>query len=386
MASLGRDELIKTTGFESVPCVRRPQWGKIAVQALVVLVVVLALWSITARGMVQYGPDRPGDADGFARVTSCERVGPISRGGVGVYWFCTADVKTEDGDTRSARFQLNELTPADIGKPVPVEGSSTFRRAADKPVVWWSVAPGIAFFLGLAAWGELHRRKRLRHRTEPWRATVRLASPTCVLAAGAGPGGGRGSRKIAPTEWSGPKYWRLAGWIMVPGAVLAIVGALVGSADARKILTVLGLMCLAAPIWLMAFTPRWYRTSEYATAVTISADGFGWYRRGQTTFMLDWAEVAEVRLTTIDRDGLVLRMIDLFLTDAAVGRRGELRGLWQLGAELGTHRLPGEKGAYRLPEAFSDAAASQVREAMAVYQPDRFRVFTAEIDETMVTA
>jgi hypothetical protein len=382
MSSLGS----LRTGFESVPRVRRPQWGKIAVQALVVLVVVLALWSVTARGMVQYGPDRPGDADGFARVTSCERVGPISRGGIGVYWFCTADVTTEEGETRSARFRLNELTPADIGKPVPVEGSRTPRRAADKPVVWWSVAPGIAFVLGLAAWAELHRRKRLRHRTERWQANVRLTAASCVLAAGAGPGTGRGSRKISPAEWSGPRYWRLAGSIMVPGAVFATVGAFAGSADAREILTVLGLMCLAAPIWLMAFTPRWYRTSEYATAVTISADGFGWYRRGQTTFMLDWAEVAEVRLTTIDRDGLVLRMIDFFLTDAAVGRRGELRGLWQLGAELGTHRLPGEKGAYRLPEAFSDAAASQVREAMAVYQPDRFRVFTAEIDETMVTA
>lgn len=41
---------------------------------------------------------------------------------------------------------------------------------------------------------------------------------SCVLAAGAGPGTGRGSRKIAPTEWSGPRYWRLAGSIMVPGA------------------------------------------------------------------------------------------------------------------------------------------------------------------------
>ncbi|MEV7042158.1 DUF6346 domain-containing protein [Amycolatopsis sp. NPDC051061] len=360
--------------------VRRPRWKKIAGQSLVVLVVVLGLWSVTARGMVQYGPDRPSTADGVARVTSCDRIGPISRGGLGFYWFCTADVTTEDGRTRSARFELNELTPADIGEPVPVEGSREFRRAADKLLVWWSIAPGITFFLGLAAWSEVHRRRRLRHRVTPWQASVRLASPSCVLAAGAGSGTGHGSRKIAPTEWSAQRYWRLAGSIMVPGAVFAIAGSLIGSGDALKILTTLGLMCLAAPIWLMTFTPRWYRTSEYATAVTISADGIGWYRRGQTTFMLDWAEVAEVRLTTIDHDGLVLRVIDLFLTEAAVGRRAELRGLWQLGAELGSHRLPGEKGAYRLPEAFTDAAARQVREAVAVYRPERYREFTAEIE------
>ncbi|WP_439385090.1 DUF6346 domain-containing protein [Amycolatopsis lexingtonensis] len=366
-----------SSGYESVPVVRRPQWGRIAAQALLVLVAVLALWSTTVRGMLHYGPDRPGDADAIARVTSCDRIGPVSRGGIGFYWVCTADVTTEDGAIRSVRFGLNELTPDDIGKPVPVERAGEFRRAADKLVVWWAIAPGIAFLLGIAAWSVLHRRRRLRHRVSPWQPTTRLVAPTCVLAAGAGPGGGRGRRKIAPNEWSAQRYWRLAGSIMVAGGVCAVIGAFAGSADAREILTGLGLLGLAAPMLVYPFTPRAYRSNENATAVTISSDGIGWYRRGETTFDLEWAEVAEVRMTTIAHDGLVLRVVDLFLAN---GRRGDLWGLWQLGAQLGAHRLPGEKNAYRLPEAFSDAAARQVREAMLVYRPDRYREFAANLE------
>ncbi|WP_410634680.1 hypothetical protein [Amycolatopsis sp. cmx-4-83] len=281
---------------------------------------------------------------------------------------------TENGAIRPVRFRLNELTPDDIGKPVPVEGS---RRAADRLVVWWAIAPGVVLVLGLGAWSVLHRRKRLRHRVSPWQPTSRLVAPTCVLAAGAGPGGGRGRRKIAPAEWSAQRYWRLAGSIMVAGAVCAVAGAFAGAADAREVLTTLGLLGLAAPLLLYPFTPRAYRSNENATAVIISGDGIGWRRRGETTFDLDWAEVAEVRVTTIDHDGLVLRVVDLFLAD---GRHGDLRGLWQLGAQLGEHRLPGEKGAYRLPEAFSDAAARQVREAMLAYRPDRYREFAAGLE------
>jgi hypothetical protein len=73
-------------------------------------------------------------------------------------------------------------------------------------------------------------------------------------------------------------------------------------------------------------------------------------------------------------------VVDLFLTAEGAPRRGELRGLWQLGAQLGNHRLPGEKGAYRLPEALSDAAVGQLRAAMAVFRPDRYREFTADIE------
>ncbi|MEU7788754.1 DUF6346 domain-containing protein [Amycolatopsis sp. NPDC049159] len=241
------------------------------------------------------------------------------RGGIGFYWSCTADVTTENGAIRPVRFRLNELTPDDIGKPVPVEGS---RRAADRLVVWWAIAPGVVLVLGLGAWSVLHRRKRLRHRVSPWQPTSRLVTPTCVLAAGAGPGGGRGRRKIAPAEWSAQRYWRLAGSIMVAGAVCAVAGAFAGSADAREVLTTLGLPGLAAPLLLCPFTPQAYRSNENATAVIISSDGIGWRRRGETTFDLDWAEVAEVRVTTIDHDGLVLRVVDLFLAD---GRRGDKR-------------------------------------------------------------
>ncbi len=368
-----------TAGFESVPHVRRPSSRKIATQAPAVLVAVLALWSITARGMLQRGPDRPGDA--IARVTSCDRVGPVSRGGIGFYWFCTADVTTEERAVRSVRFGLNELTPDDIGKQVPVEGTREFRRAADKLVVWWAIAPGIVFVVGIAAWSVLHRRRRLRHRVSPWQPTTRLVAPTCTLTAGTGTGtgagGGHSRRKIAPGEWSAQRYWRLAGSIMVAGAVCAVAGSLAGSADAREILVTLGAMGLTAPIWLYFFTPRAYRANVNATAVTISATGIGWHRRDETTFDLGWDEVAEVRLTTIDHDGLVLRVVDLFLVN---GRRGDLRGLWQLGAQLGEHRLPGEKGAYRLPEALSDAAARQVREAMLGHRPDRYREFAADLE------
>ncbi|MEA5359799.1 hypothetical protein VA596_09640 [Amycolatopsis sp., V23-08] len=211
---------------------------------------------------------------------------------------------------------------------------------------------------------------------------MRLVSSTCVLAPADTSGTGHGSRKIAPGEWSAQRYWRLAGSVMVVGAVCATVGAVVSSADAREILLALGGFGLAAPIWVYSFTPRWYRTNSASTALTVSADGIGWYRRGQTSFELDWAEVAEVRLTTIEHGGLTLRVIDLFLAKDA----GELRGLWQLGAELQNDRLPGEEGACRIPEAFSDAAARQVREAMAVYRPDRYREFTAEVGDMTVAA
>ena len=371
-----------SSGFESVPVVRRPQWKRIVVAATLVVLSLAGVWTAVARGTYRYGPDQPDRAYAIARETSCERVGPVSRGGIGFSWSCTADLTTGEGVIRAVRFQLNELTPDDAGKPVPVWRSADgFRRAADRePVVWWSVAPGIAFFLGIAGWATLHRRRRLRHRVTPWQPTTRLVLPVCVLAPGAEPGTGRGSRKIVPTDWSARRYWRLAGSIVVPGAIVAIAGSLAGSADAREILTTLGLMALAAPIWLFVFTPRAYRSNVNATAVTISADGIGWFRRGETTFMLDWAEVAEVRLTTIEHDGLVLRVIDLFLTEEGARRRAELRGLRELGAQLGDHRLPGEKGAYRLPEAFSDAAAQQVRAAMAAFRPDRYREFTAGLE------
>jgi hypothetical protein len=332
-----------SAGYESVPVVRRPRWGRIAWQALVVVVALLAVWSLVARGATRRGPDQPGST--VALVTSCDRTGPVSRGGIGFYWSCTANVISDDGRTRSARFGLDELTPDDIGKPVPViEVSDRWQRKAATKVVWWGVAPGIAFFVGIGAWSALHRRKRLRHRVEPWRPTARLVASTCVLAAGTEPGHGRGKRKITPDEWSAQRYWRTAACVMVPGGIAAVAGSLTGNSDARGILITLGLFGLAAPIWLSFLTPRAYRSNANATAVTVSADGFGWYRRGETTFVLDWADVAEVRLLTVTHDGLVLRVVDVFLARGSTRRR-ELRGLWELGADLGGHRLPGETGA-----------------------------------------
>ncbi|MFI5558910.1 DUF6346 domain-containing protein [Amycolatopsis japonica] len=57
--------------------------------------------------------------DGTASVTACVPRGPISLGGVGYYWVCTADVVTEAGTRTGIEFK-GELTPGDQGKPVAV--------------------------------------------------------------------------------------------------------------------------------------------------------------------------------------------------------------------------------------------------------------------------
>jgi hypothetical protein len=342
------------------------------------VVLGLGVWTAIARGSYQHGPDMPSDV--VARATSCDRVGPISRGGIGFYWSCAAEV-TQRGRTQTVRFGLDELTPADIGRQVPVfkKSSTDFKRSAEKRVPWWAVVPAIGFLLIAAVWAESRRRRRLRHNVSPWRPTAQLASLTRVQPASDVPSAGSGSHKIAPGDWSARRYWRTAGSLVVLGAACATTGTLAGPGDGRQILTTLGLFGFTAPIWLVAFTPRWRRSRANATALTISADGIAWYRRGQTTFTLDWAEVAGVRLVTVTHEGLVLRVIDIFLAESAAARRTELRGLWELGAEIEGNRLPAEPGAIRLPEAFSDGAARQVRAAMAVFRPDLHREFAAGV-------
>ncbi|MFG1640533.1 DUF6346 domain-containing protein [Amycolatopsis sp. NPDC049252] len=366
------------TGYESVPVVRRRRWLKTAGTALVLVVLGLGVWTAIARGSSRHGPDTPSDV--VARATSCDRVGPVSRGGIGFYWSCTAEV-TQLGRTRVVRFGLDELTPADIGRPVPVfkKSSTDFKRSAEKRVPWWSIVPAIGFLLVCTIWAVSRRRRRLRYHVTPWLPTTQLASLTRLQPTSDAPGTGRGSHKIAPGDWSARRYWLTAGALMVFGAACAVTGTLASPGDGREILTTLGLFGLTAPIWLIVFTPRWHRSRATTTALTISADGIGWYRRSQTSFTLGWAEVAEVRLITVTHQGLVLRMVDVFLAPTAVARQDEVRGLWELGAEIEGQRLPAAVGAIRLPEAFSDSAACQVREAMAAFRADLFQEFTVAV-------
>ncbi|MFS8098622.1 hypothetical protein LFM09_15935 [Lentzea alba] len=84
----------------------------------------------------QYGPDKP-VRDRYYVAESCEERGPMTVRGFGYWWECTGR------DERGREFEDSFLTPADIGRKVPVytsksTKSSSVYRSAEQPLEGWS--------------------------------------------------------------------------------------------------------------------------------------------------------------------------------------------------------------------------------------------------------
>jgi len=368
----------------TVPTVRRPGWRRIALFTVLGLWFTIGSWTAVARIHSIHGPDRQGTPSAVARIESCDRIGPLSRGGIGYYWVCLAVVTAGDEKPQAVRFDLNELTPDDAGKAVPVVGSEgKYQRSTERlKMPSWVPIVVVGLLVLLCVAGRQRSKRRWRRAMVRHPADVRLSSPVCVLPAATGGGGASGRRVISPGEWSRRKYWRIAGPLVGAGVLAATTAALVSDPEGRRALYVLAAFGFSAPLWLIACTPRWYRTSSKAAHLFVSDTGIGWERLPRDEhFGLNWDEIAEVRVLTVACDGLVLRVVDVFpIAESVLGQRPELWPFWEVGAILGPHRLPGERGAVRLPHAFSEAAVRDLRTAMAAFRPERYREFTAELE------
>ncbi|WP_410601527.1 DUF6346 domain-containing protein [Amycolatopsis sp. lyj-90] len=372
-----------STGYEGVPAVRKPSPLRIAGRVVLVALVFLGAWTCMARGLSRLGPERPGPPSALAYATSCDEVGPISRGGLGYYWMCTAEVDTNVSgkydELKTVRFGLNELTPADIGKPVKVIGSKgKFRRDVERHLPWWAVVPSVAAFVGAVLWAHRVRQRRFRPPTKPRGAEAVIAPAVCVRPLRT-PGAPRfGDHVIFPNDWSRARFWRVTGVIWTVAAISGAASFVLPSGDPQDATRAFALVGSLAPLWVIGATPRWLGRASNRTELTVSRiNGIGWQRRDKLGFMLSWNDIAEVRLVTLTDGDLILRVVDIYPVDP--DRRPDLQSLWELGAELGQRSLPPARGAHRIPEALSDAAADKLRTAMTTVFPERFSEYSAQV-------
>ncbi|GAA4619325.1 DUF6346 domain-containing protein [Saccharopolyspora hordei] len=119
-AELPREERFWRTAFVASQVLVR------VVIALVCYTVFVLTGAVASDGAVT---DR-----GTALATHCERVGPISRSGLGWYWSCEAEVTWSDGRTTREEFPSSQLTPRNTTEPAPVVHRDV-RDAADQVVV-----------------------------------------------------------------------------------------------------------------------------------------------------------------------------------------------------------------------------------------------------------
>ncbi|MFI6300728.1 DUF6346 domain-containing protein [Amycolatopsis thailandensis] len=371
------------TGYEGVPTVRKPAPLRIAGGA--VIFVLLSLGALTAigQGTSRLGPERPGPPSALAYATSCEEVGPISRGGFGYYWMCVAEVDTSVSgkydELKTVRFGLNELTPADIGKPVKViKSKGKYQRDVERHVPWWSIAPIVAAVVGAGLWAHRARQRRFRRPARPSGPEAVIAPAVCVRPLGT-PGPARsGDHVILPNDWSKAKFWRVTGAVWALAAVSGAASFVLPDGDPQQATRAFAFVGALAPLWVIGVTPRWLGRASQRTELTVSrTNGIGWQRRGKLGFILSWNDIAEVRLVTLTDGDLTLRVVDIYPIDPE--RRPDLLALWELGAELGRRTLPPVPGAHRIPESLSDMAADKLRVAMTTTFPERFSEYSAQV-------
>ncbi|MGW1676824.1 DUF6346 domain-containing protein [Saccharopolyspora sp. NPDC002376] len=106
-------------------------WRAAFLVSQVLVRVVIALVCYTAFSLTSASGSDGVVADrGTALATNCERVGPVSRSGLGWYWACDAEITWSDGRTTQKNFQSSELTPQNMTEPAPVVYRKV-RNAAD---------------------------------------------------------------------------------------------------------------------------------------------------------------------------------------------------------------------------------------------------------------
>ncbi|GAA2673987.1 hypothetical protein GCM10010428_34130 [Actinosynnema pretiosum subsp. pretiosum] len=149
-----------------------------AVLLLGVLPVVFALLAVSALASAlddvdkSERPDLPGIV-----ATSCVENGPVSHRGIGTWWRCRAKVVSADGEVLRSRASVDGyLTPADIGKRVPVdlERNDRFSPHRNTGVVWLLLL-AVAIGAAVVVWcgradrllGEIGARGRAGNTAEP---------------------------------------------------------------------------------------------------------------------------------------------------------------------------------------------------------------------------
>jgi uncharacterized protein DUF6346 len=80
---------------------------------VLVFATVFNLYKGTRSGYL--GPE---EHPAVARVGACERLGPVSRDGIGYWWQCHAAVRVADGRVVNTVVDRSILTPADAGRAV----------------------------------------------------------------------------------------------------------------------------------------------------------------------------------------------------------------------------------------------------------------------------
>ncbi|MFF5985823.1 DUF6346 domain-containing protein [Prauserella flavalba] len=128
---------------------RLAMFGESVATWLVLVVAVLGLLTAFRIADAPENNTRTGSGAALAQVESCERRGPVSTGGLGYFWECTARVPGVDGPVA---FRADELTAADIGRTVPVrQDDGKWVRDVGHPygfltvLVWVAVAGGVVF-------------------------------------------------------------------------------------------------------------------------------------------------------------------------------------------------------------------------------------------------
>jgi hypothetical protein len=101
--------------------VRTRRWWIVHVTAQVVLrafVLVILYAAFVNTGSL--AADGSITNRGTALATGCERVGPVSRSGLGWYWQCQARITWQDGTRSESSFTGSDLTPRNMTEPAPV--------------------------------------------------------------------------------------------------------------------------------------------------------------------------------------------------------------------------------------------------------------------------
>ncbi|RSN36839.1 hypothetical protein DMC61_01785 [Amycolatopsis sp. WAC 04169] len=129
----------------------------VAAWTLLALFVIgmLTLFRIAGVPASVSGSDLTG-AEGTASVIDCAEHGPLSLRGAGYYWKCVAEVRTSPNrPVVRVEFGPDELTPADLGRPVFVDyASHDWQRNVPHPYNFLAavgpIAAGALGFIGYA--------------------------------------------------------------------------------------------------------------------------------------------------------------------------------------------------------------------------------------------
>lgn len=225
---------------------------------------------------------------GIAR--SCERQEPITlTGGFKTWYICQVDVSAHRGPSRTMESR-GFLTPADIGKPVPVDtthrgrdlvaDSDYLRYPTLAPLAVVGTVIGWVLLMAFMLWALSGRHMpRLRSSPEEIAAHVRANSPP---------------DEEQPRDEAyvrGRRKWLKGSWVFGL-LVLSVLGAVVYSGDAFEgdtTQTVLAVASWSTPVLLFLNA---LRKLFFWPAVTISPTGMDW-----TTDKPTWAEIERVQLS-----------------------------------------------------------------------------------------